>query len=333
MPEPQELIQRREENFALGRLQPQSVRELFFFAEKVAASKMFPGVDTPEKAFLMMSQGVELGLSPLQSVRELNIINGRVDVPASVRAARIQASPKTTRWEVDSNDAHCSILAERSDRKGEYQVNINLEDMSLADKNKHKDHLADWLYARAVRRASRQFFADLNLAIGTDEEMRDPDRVINVAAVEKEVGGEAVGTCEQCGEPTYLHPSKNGGVYSECRNGHRQSPPQKVRDAVRGRGEEFQPNIDDEADPYHSPPLLDGRDPTEEESATLRHEWTQEILKRLKENMRDDAPHDLHGVMISNWGGLGGLKVADWLDAMTLEDLSGFHDEIMSVEV
>jgi len=326
MTETQELIPRREENFSLGRLMPQNIKELYWFAERVAESGMFPNVANAKSAFLMMAQGVELGLSPLQSLRELNVINGRVDVPASVRAARIQSSPKTEVWNVESDDNHCTIRTKRRDRSSGYVVTIRREDMPQADIAKHKTHMADWLFARAVRRASRQYFADLNLGMETDDSP-EPDRVINIAAVEKTVGDEAVGTCEECGEPTYLHPNRKGGVYSECKNGHRQSPPQEVRDVVRGRSDEFvEPEF---LENIESEP----RDPNSEEVVELRKEWTEEILNALHDDMVNNAPHAIHKSVLTNWGWDGKMKVADWLDSKTLEDLSDFHDEIMAVEL
>lgn len=336
MSEGTELAIHREENFALGRLMPQDRKQLWAEATRAAASPMFPNVTTPDAAFLMMGQGIELGLTPFQALRELVIIGGKVDVPASVRAAKIASSPKVSIWDVDADEKHCTITAKRRDRDNDCVVTVLIEDMSQADRNKHKEHLEDWLYARAVRRISRRYFPDLYLGMEESDDTLAPDRVIDVAAVEKVVGDDAVGTCETCGNPTYLHPSGNGGVYSECADGHRQAPPQEVRDAVRGRGEEFATHdgVDDEiAFQLEATPPVEPRDPTPEERIELRKEWTKEILKALHEHMEDDVPHGLHKMVLVNWGWDGKIKVSEWLDAQTLDKLSDFHDDIMAVEL
>lgn len=266
----------RSTEFALGRLMPQSVTELYFFAEKIAASGMFPNANTADKAFLMMSQGIELNLSPLQSVRELNIINGRVDVPASVRAANIQSSPKLEMWEVESDDAHCTLKAKRRDRTNSYEVTIRAEDMSQGDRNKHREHMADWLFARVVRRASRQYFADMNLGMDTDD-TPEPDRIVNVRAIEREVGDDqSTAACENCGKSAYLKANTKGGVFLACPScGHAGAPPQAVRDAVRGNIGEYidvEANISSEANTDSFPASTtdaDGRDATPEEVAQM----------------------------------------------------------------
>lgn len=332
MPEPNtELIPHRQENFALGRLMPETRKELYADAQRAAASPMFPNVTTPEAAFLMMGQGIELGLTPFQALRELVIISGKVDVPASVRAAKIASSPKVSIWDVDADDDHCTITAKRRDRDNECVVTVKIEDMSQADRNKHREHLEDWLYARAVRRISRRYFPDLYLGMESDDSS-DPDKIINIAAVEKEVGDrESVGICEQCGKPTYLHPSRNGGVYSECADGHRQSPPQEVRDAVRGRGQEF--NADEEVAFQLGASPAEPHAPTPEQETQLRNEWTHEIVKVLVADMTDNIPHALHKAVLTNWGWDGDMRVADWLATLELGQVADLRDELALVEL
>jgi hypothetical protein len=256
----------------LSQLQPQNVKELAWFAQEASASGLFTITETGNRkrplngkeCFLLMSQGVELGLSPLQSLRELNIINGRVDIPASVRAAKIASSPKVTLWDVESDDTHCIIKAKRRDRDNSVTVEIKLESMSQGDKTRHASHLADWLYSRAVRRISRQYFPDMNLGMGQEQEFERT--VVDVAAIEQASGlAQSVGACEKCGGAAYLRPNKSGGVYAQCEKcGYRQAPPQAVRDTVRGRMDDFAEQLPDATVIGE-----DGRDPTPEELEEL----------------------------------------------------------------
>jgi len=243
MPESQELTLHREENFALGRLMPQNVRELHWFASEAAKSGLFQtsagGNQTrslqPAEAFMLMSTGIELGLTPLQGLRDLSLIKGKVDVPPSVLAAKIASDPRVTLFDPVGDDKAFQISAKRSDRENGCVVRITWDDISQADQNKHREHAEDFLYARCVRRIVKRYFPDLKYGLASNV-AEEPARVIDIAAVEKQVGPEeSIQKCETCGLASFLKASGNGGVYSECANGHRQSPPQEVRDAVRGR--------------------------------------------------------------------------------------------------
>ena len=232
----------------LRSLKPQDVKQLAWFCNQAAASGLFRtsagGNSTRAisggEAFLLASQGVELGLSPLQSLRELNIINGRVDIPASVRAALIAASPKVTEWDVDADDTFCTIKAKRRDRTNGVTVTVRAEDLPSADRNRHQSHMEDWLYARAVRRISRQYFPDLNLGMETDSypmEQLVEARVERVVEAEKAAGTDdgAYGFHDECGGALSLHTNtRTGGAFLLCDKCNATfPPPQAIRDAMR----------------------------------------------------------------------------------------------------
>jgi len=233
----------------LAQLRPHNLQQLAWMAKQVAGSGLFKvsergGVKrnvTEKEAFLQMSQGIELGLSPLQGMRELNIIDGRVDIPASVRAAKIAQSKKTTQWEVDADDTFCTIRAKRSDRSNGVEVTVRAEDLPSSWRTRHADHLEDSLYARAVRRISRQYFPDLNLGMETEtypvETVIDA-RVERLAVIEQEAGtsdGE-YGLHDECGGVLELHTNtRTGGAFLRCPKCNASfPPPQPVRDAMRG---------------------------------------------------------------------------------------------------
>jgi hypothetical protein len=230
----------------LAQLRPTNVQQLLWFAKQVAESGLFKVSErggnkrnvTQREAFLQMSQGVELGLTPLQGMRELNIIDGRVDIPASVRAAKIAASRKTTQWEVDADDTFCTIRAKRADRSNGVEVTVRAEDLPSSWRTRHADHLEDSLYARAVRRISRQYFPDLNLGMETDSypvETVVDARVERLAQIEQEAGtsdGE-YGLHDECGGVLELHTNtRTGGAFLRCpRCNASFPPPQSIRDA------------------------------------------------------------------------------------------------------
>lgn len=356
MSDSQELIPHRQENFSLGRLMPQNVRELAWFAGEASKSNLFQTSAggnqtrplTTGEAFMLMSTGIELGLTPLQGLRDLSLIKGKVDVPPAVLAAKIASDPRVTLWDPEGDEKTFEIRAKRSDRENGCVVHITWEDISQADQQKHVQHAEDFLYARCVRRIVKRYFSDLKYGLASNV-VEKQTRVIDVSAVEREVGLEkSEQPCPECPGTMYLHASGNGGVYSQCATcGHRQSPPQEVRDAVRGRTDELrvdntemtnmsQEYIDQHVNPEPGFPnfaTVDGRDPTPEERVELRKDWTKEILKALHDNMVDNVPHFVHKTVLVNWGWDGKQKVAEWLETKTLDELSDFHDEIMAVEL
>src|SRR5207302_9291201 len=95
--------------------------------------------------------------------------------------------------------------------------------------------------------------------------------VIDVAAVERitapdnGVYGQHVG----CGGALYLHANKTGGAYLECERCHeRSSPPQAVRDAIRGTPPELTVAAQGLGSAEISVPLEPGERPASVEEAT-----------------------------------------------------------------
>jgi hypothetical protein len=244
---------------AMSNLLPQNIGELSRLASSVAESKMFGARRkvngryeqvpyTRQEAFMLMVSGVELGLSPLQSVRELGMIDGRVDIPASVRSAKIAADPRTELWDVDSTPTYCTIIAKRRDRSNTLRVEIKLEDQSRASIAKHdgsapgtSEHIEDWLLAKAVRKASRRYFPDFILGVQAPIWEPDEAQVIDVRAVEKEAGELELHHCPECGTGVMdLQANAKGGAFLRCRECNATMPPTDAeRDVIRGRSEEL----------------------------------------------------------------------------------------------
>lgn len=257
---------------------PQDGKGLMVLAEQVSIAGMFQNGRNPltkSQAFVMMVKGAELGLSPMQSLEHISIIKGKPFVGAAVISARIRQSPALEAWEVDAGPKVCSI---RFKRKGSNETTLTtkIEDIPQRYfKPSQNGEPSNWtlipedmLFAWTVRRVARRHFPDALLDLG-DAVQDEPREVIDVAAVERTVGKEeSVEPCKECGEPSYLHASGNGGAYSECANGHRQSPPQVVRDRIRGRTQEF---IDMPASelPEATTSGPEGREPTPEEVAEI----------------------------------------------------------------
>jgi hypothetical protein len=95
--------------------------ELFRFSQFVVKSGFAPrGIDSPEKAFLALQMGLEVGLSPMASLQNIGVINGRPGFYGDVVIAMIQADPQfqdmTVEYSGADDDLTCTVNIMRKGR-------------------------------------------------------------------------------------------------------------------------------------------------------------------------------------------------------------------------
>lgn len=231
--------------FSLTRFMPRDLTELVKFAGYAARSGVF-GAMTDNQALIVMLQGAELGINPLQSLREIPLVNGKPRPSATLVAGLIQRSPLCEDWHISSSPTNCTITAKRKGRGSEFIVNIRIEDVpaSLKSHQVWRDNPEDMLVARAIHRMARRAFADILAGIQDPDEI-DETRVIDVAHVERQIQHEGAYDKPHrvnqdddevsCPGSVWLIANKNGGAFLACDSCTATfSPPQEVRDAVRG---------------------------------------------------------------------------------------------------
>lgn len=234
--------------FSLTRFMPRDLPELVRFSEYAAKSGVY-GAITPSQALIVMLQGAELGINPLQALREIPLVNGKPRPSATLVAGLIQKSPLCEDWHIVSSPQQATIHAKRKGRGSEFVVTIRIEDVpaSLTSKQVWKDNPEDMLVARAIHRMARRAFADILAGIQDPDEI-DETRVIDIAKVERVIGND--GPYDQphrvnrdddetpCAGSVWLHANRTGGAFLACDSCTATfSPPQAVRDAVRGTPE------------------------------------------------------------------------------------------------
>jgi hypothetical protein len=117
-------------------MRPQTVAELDIFAQRAARSGMVPPTyaNKPEAIFIAVQMGSELGLSPMQSLSNIAVVNGRPSVwgdamPGLCRQSSLCQDIKE--WFTGSDEtltAHCEAV-----RIGAHPV---LQEFSVADAKK-----------------------------------------------------------------------------------------------------------------------------------------------------------------------------------------------------
>src|SRR6478672_8644035 len=71
-----------------------SMDEMYRFCVACAASREFKDIQTPEQALIRLQAGLELGLTPIWSLTNIMVVNGRPSVWGDAAFALIQSHPQ-----------------------------------------------------------------------------------------------------------------------------------------------------------------------------------------------------------------------------------------------
>lgn len=128
---------------------------------------------SPEGVLTAILYGQELGLSPMQSLMGINVIQGRPSVDAATIKAKVLMAGgriETVTW----TDKVCTLVGVRGDWKEE--VTYSIEDAKVAgysSKENWQKQPKAMLYARCVSIIGRNMFADVIKGFYSTEELRD----------------------------------------------------------------------------------------------------------------------------------------------------------------
>jgi hypothetical protein len=152
-------------------------------ARVVAATKFVPDDyrGSPDSVVAAIFTGRELGIGPMQSLRDIYMIDGRPVFSASLMLSQMRRGGLHI-LESESTDERAWIRAQRSDTGEVAEVEWTYEDAEkitskgkrLVDKDNWKNYPADMLWARAVGRLARRLGSDLLAGmVYAAEELRD----------------------------------------------------------------------------------------------------------------------------------------------------------------
>lgn len=143
---------------------------------------------SPEGVLTAILYGQELGLSPMQSLMGINVIQGRPSVDAATIKAKVLMAGgriETVTW----TDKVCTLVGVRGEWKEE--VTYSIEDAKVAgysSKENWQKQPKAMLYARCVSIIGRNMFADVIKGFYSTEELRDampPAEPIRSTAAER----------------------------------------------------------------------------------------------------------------------------------------------------
>jgi hypothetical protein len=159
-----------------AKIGPASMADLFKFASSVSASGFY-GFDSPDKAFVAISAGMDLGLSHAQSARAWHIIKGKPTLSADAMRAVCLASPHCEYFTVVEKSATtCTVETKRLGEPTPQRVTWTLADAKqagLASGDGWGKYPRAMLFARATSELARQVYPDLLLGIYAPEEFEE----------------------------------------------------------------------------------------------------------------------------------------------------------------
>lgn len=156
----------------------EALREPMALAEVFVKSGMFPDLKTQCQAVVKIIAGREYGLTPLQAVTELYMVNGRVAMSAKLIAAAIKKSGKYDYHIEKMDNEECAIsffevTQEAKVKIGESSFTIkDAAKAGIVNKAVWQNYPKQMLFARAISMGGRTFCPDIITAY-TPEEAED----------------------------------------------------------------------------------------------------------------------------------------------------------------
>jgi hypothetical protein len=156
----------------------ETLKEPMALAEVFVQSGMFPDLKTQCQAVVKIIAGKEYGLTPLQAITDLYMVNGKVAMSAKLIAAAIKKSQKYD-YHIDKMDnEECIISFFERTKEGQTKIGestFTIKDAARAgivNKEVWKSYTKQMLFARAISIGGRSYCPDIITAY-TPEEAED----------------------------------------------------------------------------------------------------------------------------------------------------------------
>lgn len=191
-----------------GGLIPSNLEQLWRLAVIMAKSGLMPkGLQTPEAVCVAVQMGLEVGLTPMQAVQNIAVINGRPSVWGDAGLALVEASGKLEDFKETIEEKNGTVTAtcwaKRKNRPTPVErtfTTIDAKNAGLAGKDIWKQYPKRMTQMRARWWVLKDLFADVLKGLKSAEEMDDiidvtpprkgngrqkPEPVIDSVAVEE----------------------------------------------------------------------------------------------------------------------------------------------------
>jgi hypothetical protein len=135
---------------------------------------MFPDLKSQAQAVVKILAGRELGLSPLQAMTDIYIVNGKIAIQAKVIASLIKKSKKydyhIDKW--DNDECIISFFQINGNKEKIGESSFTIKDAAKAgivNKDSWRNYPRNMLFARAISNGGRLFCPDVITAYTPEE--------------------------------------------------------------------------------------------------------------------------------------------------------------------
>lgn len=175
---------------AVHAFEPSNANDAINFSRQLVASGFLPkSITKPEQAFAIIVTGRELGLTAMQSLRGIHIIEGKPTLSADTMAALVKRSPECVYFRMVESSAERAVF--ETQRRGSpepVRLSFTMDEAKaakLTDKDNWKKYPAAMLRARCIAALARAEYQDLMLGVYDPDELSptpSPVSAINVTA-------------------------------------------------------------------------------------------------------------------------------------------------------
>jgi hypothetical protein len=156
-----------------SRYEPKNMGEAMEFARAIVDSGTIPHLRSVEAAFIVLATGAELGLSAMQSLRCIHVIDNRPSLSADLVVALVKRSP-VCRWFrlVSSDTVSATYETQRRNEPAPTRYTYTLDDArraGLLSKNPWRLYPSAMLRARAASTLARMVYPDLVAGLIDDD--------------------------------------------------------------------------------------------------------------------------------------------------------------------
>lgn len=160
-------------------LEPRTLDQLKAFADTFAMAQLLPSHlrGKPADLAITVMYGRELGLTPVQAIQDIFVIEGKPGVSAGLAIAKVKSSPVCDYFiQVESTDQKATYETHRKGEPQPVRLTFTLEDAKraeLADKKNWKRFPAAMLRNRAAMQLARDVYPDVVRNIYDRDEVED----------------------------------------------------------------------------------------------------------------------------------------------------------------
>jgi len=154
-------------------IEPMALGDIFF------KSGMFPDIKSQAQAVVKILAGKELGLSPMEAMNSLYMVNNHIAITAKIIASKIKKSGKYdyTVNKLDENECQITFFEIKEtvkEKLGESTFTIkDAAKAGIVNKDNWKNYPKNMLFARALSNGSRWYCPDATTGFYSIEELED----------------------------------------------------------------------------------------------------------------------------------------------------------------